>query len=235
MFARAMYTRAMCARACTLEHGCEQVFRGMGVLDPSVDDLRRPGTSEPFAQALQACMSGGAASAAAEAVPAAATTVAEPAGAGGAPTPKARQKIVQAADGPDRRRAFGQLYEELGELAFRYYFVIPSYYILVMRSFVTLEGIALSADDEFNMYEATAPYALRKLLTPRTQGGRALLRSAFLTATGRQALRQALSARALATLLRRLLQELNPLRRARRLLRAAGQRVRQARVAALEG
>ena len=95
--------------------------------------------------------------------------------------------------------------------------------------------IALSADDEFNMYEATAPYALRKLLTPRTQGGRALLRSAFLTATGRQALRQALSARALATLLRRLLQELNPLRRARRLLRAAGQRVRQARVAALEG
>ena len=207
----------------------------MGVLDPSVDDLRRPGTSEPFAQALQACMSGGAAPAAAEAAPAAAAAVAVQAGAGGARSPKARQKIVQAADGADRRRAFGQLYEELGELAFRYYFVIPSYYILVMRSFVTLEGIALSADDEFNMYEATAPYALRKLLTPRTQGGRALLRSAFLTATGRQALRQALSARALATLLRRLLQELNPLRRARRLLRAAGQRVRQARVAAIEG
>ena len=208
----------------------EQVFRGMGVLDPKVEDLRRPGTSEPFAQALQACMSGEAAPAAGEAVSAAPAVLVEPGGAGGAPKP-ARQKIVQAADGSDRRRAFGQLYEELGELAFRYYFVIPSYYILVMRSFVTLEGIALSADDDFNMYEATAPYAVRKLLTPRTEGGRALLRSAFLTAAGRQALRQALSARALAPLLRRLLQELNPLRRARHLLGAVGRRVRQTRVA----
>ena len=209
----------------------EQVFRGMGVLDPKVQDLRRPGTSEPFAQALQACMSGEAGPAAGGAGSAApAALVVGPGGAGGAPKP-ARQKIVQAGDGSDRRRAFGQLYEELGELAFRYYFVIPSYYILVMRSFVTLEGIALSADDDFNMYEATAPYAVRKLLTPRTEGGRALLRSAFLTAAGRQALRQALSARALAPLLRRLLQELNPLRRARHLLGAVGRRVRQTRVA----
>ena len=195
----------------------------MGVLDTHVGDLRRPGTTEPFAQALQACMSGGnqpgTATAPAAAAVAAKATVAEPAGA-------RRQKIVQAADGADRRRAFGQLYEELGGLAFKYYFVIPSYYILVMRSFVTLEGIALSADDDFNMYEATAPYALRKLLTPQTAGGRALLRTAFLTTAGRQALRQALSAHAWVPLLRRLLHELNPLRRARRLLRAAGQRIR---------
>ena len=31
-----------------------------------------------------------------------------------------RRKIVQDADGGNRRRAFGQLYEELGELAFKY-------------------------------------------------------------------------------------------------------------------
>jgi hypothetical protein len=210
----------------------EQVFKGMGVLDPSVADLRRPGTAEPFAQALRACMSGEAAPAAGGEAAAAPAAVVEPGGAG-APKP-ARQKLVQAGDGLDRRRAFGQLYEELGELAFRYYFVIPSYYILVMRSFVTLEGIALSADDDFNMYEATAPYAVRKLLTPRTQGGRALLRSAFLTTAGRQALRQALSARALAPLLRRLLQELNPLLRARHLLGAVGRRIGQARVSILE-
>ena len=36
--------------------------------------------------------------------------------------------------------------------------------ILVMRAFVTLEGIALSADDDFNMYKATAPYAARELV-----------------------------------------------------------------------
>ena len=63
-----------------------------------------------------------------------------------------------------------------------------------MRAFVTLEGIALSADDDdsFNMYEATAPYARRKLLTPRTKGGRALLRAALLSADGRRAMRAGL-------------------------------------------
>ena len=61
-----------------------------------------------------------------------------------------------------------------------------------MRAFVTLEGIALSADDDdtFNMYEATAPYARRKLLTPRTAGGRALLKAALTTKSGRRAIRQ---------------------------------------------
>ena len=37
-----------------------------------------------------------------------------------------RKKIVQDADGANRRKAFGQLYEELSELAFKYYFTIPS-------------------------------------------------------------------------------------------------------------
>merc|ERR1719331_1035932 len=107
-----------------------------------------------------------------------------------------KRKVVQDADGADRRRAFGQLYEELSELAFMYYFTIPSYYILVMRAFVTLEGIALSADDgDFNMYKVTAPYARRRLLTPRTKGGRALLRKALLTREGRRALRQGLRLR----------------------------------------
>ena len=80
-----------------------------------------------------------------------------------------RRKLIQDTDGTDRRRAFGQLYEELSGLAFKYYFTIPSYYILVMRAFVTLEGIALSTDDQgsFNMYSATAPYAREVGLTLR--------------------------------------------------------------------
>lgn len=62
-------------------------------------------------------------------------------------------------------------------MAFKYYFQLPSYYILVMRSFVTLEGIALEADgEEFNMYAACAPYALRKLARPTTDEGRAFRR-----------------------------------------------------------
>ena len=38
-------------------------------------------------------------------------------------------------------------------------------------------------------YEATAPYARRKLLTPVTPGGRALLKAALFSASGRKALR----------------------------------------------
>ena len=146
----------------------EEVFKGMGVLNTQVDDLRRDGVDEPFSDAIRRCMTGGAAD-------------------------ERARNLIQDDDGGDRRRAFGQLYEELGELAFSYYFTIPSYYILVMRAFVTLEGIALANDgDEFNMYEATAPYARRTLLTPRTAGGRALLRAAFLSSGGRRALRQGL-------------------------------------------
>ena len=146
----------------------EEVFKGMGVLNTQVDDLRRDGVDEPFSDAIRRCMTGGAAD-------------------------ERARNLIQDDDVGDRRRAFGQLYEELGELAFSYYFTIPSYYILVMRAFVTLEGIALANDgDEFNMYEATAPYARRTLLTPRTAGGRALLRAAFLSSGGRRALRQGL-------------------------------------------
>ena len=168
----------------------EQVFRGMGVLDISKPDLRRPGVEEPFANAIERCMTGGASAPADEAADDAES---ESAGAA-AVQPAARKKIVQDADGGNRRRAFGQLYEELSELAFKYYFTIPSYYILVMRAFVTLEGIALSADDDesFNMYEATAPYARRKLLTPQTKGGRTLLKAALTSRDGRRALRAGL-------------------------------------------
>lgn len=124
------------------------IFKRMGILDPNVVDLRRPGVQEPFPDALRRCMGGDA----------------------------------------GRRQAFGQLYEELSSLVFDYRFVIPSYYILVMRAFVTLEGIALSSDDEFNMYDAAAPYARKKLLNPQTRVGRVLLRRALTTAEGRQAL-----------------------------------------------
>ena len=196
----------------------EQVFRGMGVLDVSRADLRRPGVDEPFVDALQRCMSG--MSGGAEAAP---TAGGEGEGEGEAAASAPRRKIVQAADGADRRRAFGQLYEELGELALKYYFTLPSYYVLVMRAFVTLEGIALTADDGFNMYSATAPYAAKKLLTPQTAGGRALLRAAVGSADGRRAMRQVF-----APLVRRSARALlNPLRLLRWLVsRATGGRLR---------
>ena len=86
----------------------ESVFKGMGVLDMSKPDLRRPGVEEPFTVAIQRCMTGGADAAGEEGAEGA-----EGEAASAAPQ---RRKIVQDADGGNRRRAFGQLYEELSEL-----------------------------------------------------------------------------------------------------------------------
>ena len=91
-----------------------------------------------------------------------------------------------------------------------------------MRAFVTLEGIALSADDDFNMYSATAPYAAKKLLTPRTAGGRALLRAAVTSTDSRRAMQQVLWGSALLPLIRKWLRALNPVRQVRRFLSLAG-------------
>jgi hypothetical protein len=54
----------------------------------------------------------------------------------------------------------------------------------------TLKTHRCAAKDytDFNMYRETARYARRRLLTPRTEGGRALLKQALLTAEGRRAL-----------------------------------------------
>eukprot|EP00435_Cladocopium_sp_Y103_P031111 s2510_g7.t2 len=139
-------------------------FRGMGILNSDRDDvaLMRPGETQPFAEALEEALTGG----------------------GG------KERLVQDSMGLDRRRAFGQLYEELSGLAFRYYFTLPSYYILVMRSFVTLEGIAFAADPDFNMYTTSSPYAFRRLLTPRTDDGKKLLKQTVLEdVSSRQRLR----------------------------------------------
>lgn len=139
-------------------------FRGMGILNSDRDDaeLMRPGETQPFAEALEEALTGG----------------------GG------KERLVQDGMGLDRRRAFGQLYEELSGLAFRYYFTLPSYYILVMRSFVTLEGIAFAADPDFNMYTTSSPYAFRRLLTPRTDDGKKLLKQTVLEdVSSRQRLR----------------------------------------------
>ena len=107
-----MLSSSRCLRPAVLplrSRAISQVFRGMGVLDVSKPDLRRPGVEEPFSVAIKRCMMGGAADA--------------PDAESAAPS---RKKLVQGDDGGDRRRAFGQLYEELSELAFRYYFTIPS-------------------------------------------------------------------------------------------------------------
>lgn len=83
-----------------------------------------------------------------------------------------------------QRQSFGELFVDLGVMATQFRFTCPPYYILVMRSFVTLEGVAAKADPNFNIYQSALPYALRRALTPTTPYAQHALREAMLTSSG---------------------------------------------------
>lgn len=57
----------------------------------------------------------------------------------------------------------------------------PPYVILLCRTFLTLEGIARTVDPDFNIYEISMPWAVRRTLSPNTEKGRTVFRSTLLT------------------------------------------------------
>lgn len=60
---------------------------------------------------------------------------------------------------------FGALAVGLGELSSDYRFLTPPYIILLVRTFLTLEGIAGKVDPNFNIYSAALPYAAQRIVT----------------------------------------------------------------------
>lgn len=61
-----------------------------------------------------------------------------------------------------RRRHFKDVSTELNEVFFVYPFAVPQYFALTTRSLIMLEGIALVGNEDFDIFAATYPYALRK-------------------------------------------------------------------------
>ena len=57
----------------------------------------------------------------------------------------------------------------------------PPYILLLIRTFLTLEGIASRVDPDFNIYEMAMPWAMRRSLSPESTEGVAALRSILLT------------------------------------------------------
>jgi len=57
----------------------------------------------------------------------------------------------------------------------------PPYVLLLIRTFLTLEGIAASVDPDFNIYEMSVPWVVRRSLSPSTQKGIDVFRSTILT------------------------------------------------------
>jgi predicted unusual protein kinase regulating ubiquinone biosynthesis (AarF/ABC1/UbiB family) len=62
----------------------------------------------------------------------------------------------------NRRRKFQEISNELNEVFFRYPFSVPPFFALVTRGLGLLEGIALTGDPDFDIFQASAPYARRR-------------------------------------------------------------------------
>ncbi|WRH67907.1 MAG: AarF/ABC1/UbiB kinase family protein [Planktothrix sp. GU0601_MAG3] len=60
---------------------------------------------------------------------------------------------------------FKSITDQLSELMYEYPFQVPAYYALIIRSLVTLEGIAINVDPHFKVLSKAYPYVAKRLLT----------------------------------------------------------------------
>lgn len=89
-------------------------------------------------------------------------------------------KAMNRADGGTSR--FGALATVLNkDLSPNWLLFTPPYILLLIRTFLTLEGIAAKVDPTFNIYETAMPWAVRRALSPVTEEGVRVFRSTLLT------------------------------------------------------
>merc|ERR1719420_2166625 len=93
-----------------------------------------------------------------------------------------REKMENGSGGGSR---FGALAVVLGDMGFSWRMMAPPYVILLIRTFLTLEGIAGQVDPNFNIYEVALPWAIKRALSPSTPSGQAALRASILTEDNR--------------------------------------------------
>jgi len=60
---------------------------------------------------------------------------------------------------------FKSITDQLSALMYEYPFSVPAYYALIIRSLVTLEGIAIQIDPNFKVLSKAYPYVAKRLLT----------------------------------------------------------------------
>ena len=59
----------------------------------------------------------------------------------------------------ERRKRFGAISKDLNHVFFSFPFTVPSYFALITRALIVLEGIALTGDPAFDIFHASYPYA----------------------------------------------------------------------------
>ncbi|MEQ9668026.1 ABC1 kinase family protein [Coleofasciculus sp. G2-EDA-02] len=71
---------------------------------------------------------------------------------------------------------FKSITDQLSEVMYEYPFRVPAYYALIIRSLVTLEGIAINVDPNFKVLSKAYPYVAKRLLTDSSPQLRASLK-----------------------------------------------------------
>ncbi|MBD2099289.1 AarF/ABC1/UbiB kinase family protein [Leptolyngbya sp. FACHB-261] len=66
--------------------------------------------------------------------------------------------------------------DELSQMMYDYPFRVPAYYALIIRSLVTLEGIAINVDPDFKVLNEAYPYVAKRLLSDPAPQLRSALR-----------------------------------------------------------
>ena len=70
----------------------------------------------------------------------------------------------QAREAGGNRMDFKAVTDDMSGVMYKFPFRVPPYYALIIRSLVTLEGIALSVDPQFKILGAAYPYFARRLM-----------------------------------------------------------------------
>jgi aarF domain-containing kinase len=62
----------------------------------------------------------------------------------------------------ERRQQFKQISSRLNRIFYEFPFVVPEYFALITRALITLEGIAVTGDKDFDIFAASYPYAVMR-------------------------------------------------------------------------
>lgn len=71
---------------------------------------------------------------------------------------------------------FKSITDQMSAMMYEFPFTVPAYYALIIRSMVTLEGIAIGVDPDFKVLSKAYPYIAKRLLTDPAPELRASLR-----------------------------------------------------------
>jgi aarF domain-containing kinase len=73
-------------------------------------------------------------------------------------------ELVECGSSTEKRKqAVSKCFDEIFVLVREFEFALPDYYLALARAMLTLEGIAISADIEFDIFKAAAPMVIRYL------------------------------------------------------------------------